>query len=75
MSAILVMERSKYQCKLLNIRVQVPFGEIRPQMRVRNTQAVRLLSLHTYLDPFIKKLTLIFGPFHEQVCTHIWSLL
>ena len=32
-------------------------------------------SLHSYLDPSIKNFALLLGPFHGQVCTHIWTLL
>ena len=32
-------------------------------------------SLHSYLDPFIKKFALIYGPYCDHVCTHIWTPL
>ena len=30
--------------------------------------------LHSYLDPLVLKVALIYGPTCDQVCTHIWTI-
>ena len=58
---------SKYECKHWN----VPFDEIRPEMRVRNSQ--RDFRVCTHIWTLFLMFALIFGPFCDEVCTHIWT--
>ena len=68
MSANLVMVGTKYECKNWNVRL-----EIRPEMRVRNSQ--RDFRVCTHIKSLLKMFALIFGPFQIKVSSHIWSLL
>ena len=37
--------------------------------------SARFSKLQSYLDPFVIRIALIFGPQHDQDCSHIWTLL
>ena len=89
MTAILVLVGSKYVCNPDYKRVQiwlqsfllgnkyecnnwnVPLDEIRPEMRVRSTQ--RDFRNCSHICSLTEMIAVIFGPFWNQDCTHIWT--